>query len=326
MENQELIHGDVTPKDGECRFTELERVEKFKIKLWVEYLKEALNYKSIYALQKHFSGDDKFIHKTEGTTHPTDWNKYFNGTRIPSLKTLDKAYKEVPSSEYIYNMPFWRLVTERVSKEYINDALSATSPDIKKILFNPTGISGLDWKRKDLRKNDRIRLFLRRKGTIDALNVIMLLMAEDEFNFSIISFVDNRSCLMNTMVNVCSFPPFDEPNTARFLYECIIKRFFIPLNLPEELSFYDKYQYPSPYHMVRWVNENKDLLEYLEAIEVIDDTISRERKLDILNKYYELPRHKKSELHAAFRFYFCLRDVYEKNIETYSVAHLPLFQ
>lgn len=202
----------------EGKFSNKHDVRRLQTRFWIALIKSELEAHSAYEISRIMS-PEKIKHSDDGTRWDNKWRRYEKGTQTPKAKTLALAASKVPSSDYYFYQPLWKLITKHISdKEYIGFCNNLPN-EYKKIVEQCTG-------------NNKVSLFEEKKllnklsidGGVFALNAALLILYHAETH-SQDRFYNQRSfCVYDTLINVCiqeRFREFFHP-----LYKSIRARFF----------------------------------------------------------------------------------------------------
>lgn len=269
-------------------YSSLDYAKKIQRMLWARLIEVDLKCTSFYEVQKKFSTKEKYINKDGSTIRPTQWNKYARGEASPNKSTLQEVCKLTPRADYLLNLPMWQVLTRELTLTEIEELLLASRPDIVQKLFKYTGIHKTQRVRRSVKKHDLLLKWLYLDGSIDALNTIILLLAEIELTEQHSLVNTYQVGVVNILTSLGIYRPFT--HFSLVLYEMIRNRFFYDF-IKNYKALRDEYMFSAD-----WVKDlislNQTLLLYLEDQFVLlcED---KSKTLPILYEFEQLPLNKK---------------------------------
>lgn len=247
--------------------------------IWYKLVKEAGNFGSIREMIKRYQPDNKYNYENAsgGTVRSTNFHKFRSGEAAPGKRILERVKKDYPRAEYWLNQPLWEVLKGPMTLNRVDDLLRLTRYDLLGSVYKTDPVTG-DLTRKKIRINS-LHDRLVRDGTFDALNVVLLLMAENEHfkgtyyarinkhRMSHASFFILRSiCLLSLLKSFEIHQHFD------FLFLAIKNRFYYYWETdPKALSEPYGFRHLPPIYNLEDANYLLELS--LKTIEVLKDNL-----------------------------------------------------
>lgn len=282
-------------------------------KLFVQLVMQAHGFTKLSQLIHKYQSHNKYEYDKEiGTIKPTNWHKYFRGEISPGNKTINRVETELPRAGYWLNLPMWEILEGPITKERLEVLLRQSRADIKAKLYKPDNTinSVMLRKPRSLFRYASQCSYLQNDSSIDALNTVILLVAELEAYGDIFN-KPNMINLMTTVLQIfCAHKPFDEHYW--FIHQSLVKRFYYEWKLLpkhedlKQLELYDRLNNLDRFfdgHMEQTHHIFCSLISFIDSLNIIKT--QRVKKLNkILSSFLSLQQEEFFEVFWEIEKYF----------------------
>ncbi|WP_251359124.1 hypothetical protein [Kangiella sp. TOML190] len=265
-------------------FADPKETIKYQRMLWAEMLKELLQVTK-NGLQRKLSDPKSIKYVNKETSTPSFVFKYFEGKHSPKQIVMDRAKLLVPNSDYLFNLPLWLLITRNLEQQEIID-LFLESTLIKEHSFH---LSGKSKRFKPAKGNFKdIHEWLINESSIESLNIILLLIAEDELHGTAGLYGKHYGCLIEVICNLFFFEPFSQPKFREFIITSINDRFLQERDIPDELKRFSGRWYVPYEQFNAWIELRKLTINYLQDRRLISNNPERQTLINIFKNISSL--------------------------------------